>query len=66
MLRSPRNARICFATLGGYFFHAQFFSAIALLIRLFVAKGPAQGVLFLENAVLVVVAQSPRSAMCES
>lgn len=63
LLRSPRNARICLATIAGYFLYAQFFSAIALLITLFVAKGPTQGVLFLENAVLVVAAQSPASAI---
>ncbi len=65
LLLSPRDARTCVATLAGYFLYAQFFSAIALLITLFVAKGPTQGVLFLENAVLVVVAQSPVSAIVQ-
>lgn len=65
LLLSPANARTAIATLAGYFLYAQFFSAIALLITLFVAKGPTQGVLFLENAVLVVAAQAPVSAIVQ-
>jgi MFS transporter, DHA1 family, multidrug resistance protein len=65
ILLSRANARTSVATLAGYFLYAQFFSAIALLITLFVAKGPTQGVLFLENAVLVVAAQSPVSAIVQ-
>jgi MFS family permease len=52
------------STAGG-FLYAQFFSAVALLITLFVAKGPTQGLLFLEDAVVVVVAQVPVSAIVE-
>lgn len=62
-LVSPANAQICIATSAGYFLYAQFFSAIALLITLFVAKGPTQGVLFVENAVLIVAAQAPVSSV---
>lgn len=65
LLLSAKDARTCAATLAGYFLYAQFFSAIALLITLFVTKGPTQGVLFLENAVLVVAAQAPVSAIVQ-
>ncbi len=65
LLLSPKDARTCAATVCGYFLYAQFFSAIALLITLHVAKGPTQGVLFLENAVLIVAAQSPVSAIVQ-
>lgn len=65
LLLSPANARTSIATVAGYFLYAQFFSAIALLITLFVAKGPTQGLLFLENAVLVVAAQAPVSAVVQ-
>jgi MFS transporter, DHA1 family, multidrug resistance protein len=64
-LLSLANAQICIATSAGYFLYAQFFSAIALLITLFVAKGPIQGVLFVENAVLIVGAQAPVSSVVQ-
>lgn len=63
LLRSPANVRASIAAVAGYFLYAQFFSAIALLVTLHVTKGPTQGVLFLENAVLIVGCQAPASAV---
>jgi MFS family permease len=59
------NIQACLATLIGYFLYAQFFSAIALLVTIFVPKGPIQGFLFFENAVLVVALQPPASRIVE-
>jgi MFS transporter, DHA1 family, multidrug resistance protein len=61
----PDAVRTVLVSTAGGFLYAQFFSAVALLITLFVAKGPAQGLLFLEDAVVVVVAQVPVSAIVE-
>ncbi len=64
-LLTPANARTSIAAMAGYFLYAQFFSAIALLITLHVTKGPIQGMLFLENAVLIVACQAPASAVVQ-
>lgn len=61
----PDSRRVVLVSIMGRFLYAQFFSAIALLITLFVTKGPEQGLLFLEDAVAVIALQVPASALIQ-